>query len=143
MRKIGRMSSRLATWISWTSCCASAFLAVTGRARRPGAAGWPARRGRRGRWLLGGAGRKRLLEFQLAGPQLGDLRAEGLDALAALGLWQGAGLEGAQVALDGGFGLVDLGADGGEFPSRRPPSRMVGQLRCLSDHAAVVMMVAW
>jgi hypothetical protein len=47
--------------------------------------------------------------------EVGDLGAEGLDALAALGLGQGAGLEGAQVALDGGFGLVDLAADSGEF----------------------------
>jgi hypothetical protein len=59
-----------------------------------------------GRWLLDGAGGKRLLELHLAGLQVGDLGAEGLDALAALRLWQGARLEGAQVALDGGFGLA-------------------------------------
>ena len=64
---------------------------------------------------MGGAGRKRLLEFQLAGLQLDDLGAEGPDALAALGFGQGAGLEGAQVAFDRGFGLVDFGADRGQL----------------------------
>jgi hypothetical protein len=119
MRKIGRMSSRLLTWISWTSCCARAFLAVTGVLDDLAQLADQLFEVGGGRQLLGGAGRQRLLELQLAGLQVGQLGAEGLETLAALGLRQGAGLKGAQVALDGGFGLVDLGADRGQFPSAR------------------------
>jgi len=47
-RKTGRMSSRLVTWISWTSCCARAFLAATGACSMTWRTWLPARRGRRG-----------------------------------------------------------------------------------------------
>jgi hypothetical protein len=48
--------------------------------------------------------RHRLTKLLFADAQLGDLAAKTLDALAAGVVGQGAGLEGVQVAFDGGFG---------------------------------------
>jgi hypothetical protein len=54
-------------------------------------------------------------EILAAGPQVSDLGSKALDALPALGIAEGARLEGGEVALDGIFGLGDPGVDDSEL----------------------------
>jgi hypothetical protein len=53
-----------------------------------------------------------MLQFRLAGVQLGELIAKSLDAGGADLLWQGLLLEGLQAAGDGVVGAALVGADG-------------------------------